>query len=820
MGTSVIRTSKQNMEVRKSINFWVASFVLAGVLLISPFSRGLFNGEGLTFLTPILNTALWVSIILFCIAIYSIYFAKWDWKSGVWKSAIWLIPLSYLISTMQPASQSNSNISFLIALILAVGFLIGLHWNQSDIGSRTLLTVIFSSGYLVVLFGMANWFGNASFFGLIDWSNDPFTSSKVYTDAVMYGYEGARLTSVFQYSNSYAAFLIALWIASLLFLVQSNKFKLQIICAFMVTPIVVSLLLTLSRGAYLIAPIVIVMILPFLHLKKQYKFLIYLFSNAIISFVTYKVIEAKGLALQQNYNPTNYLIAWLIFIGLSLVFSVIVYVVEKWFSSNAEETSSPILKRIIVPIALVALSALTAVLLFTQPHLLTPLPDALENRIKNINLQQHSLLERVAFYKDAVKMIQDKPIIGAGGGAWSELYEKYQGNPYTSRQAHNFILQLVVETGMIGLVSLLTVLFFSIRQLIRSYSNHQIFDNQKTLLYFSIFLSLFIHSLIDFDFSYVYLSFIAFICLGAFSTSPFVHVEEGNVKTITSVKRFIYPGFLFSISLVIFAISVSLLSGMQTYSQARKMMAESNPLPQIIKTFNEALSKIKHPEVYYQKTYFLAQAYQHTSDPQYLQQALDTIIEARNREPYNKDLFLMEYQLSGGQSEASFELLEKNISNYQWDIQMYEYFISHAFQIGYSKLQTNDIGGAEKYWRKSIQKYSEVLDKIATLENLPAGQYQGRPFSVTKPIALNVSHIYYLTGSYENALETIMPLVNPELTEPIDHEIVLLNLAAQHQIGNDPDPNLLQGLVSKNSEYQNRYDAMINQSPVEIKLTP
>lgn len=59
-------------------------------------------------------------------------------------------------------------------------------------------------------------------------------------------------------------------------------------------------------------------------------------------------------------------------------------------------------------------------------------------RLENINFQQHSVLERITFYKDAMKVVKDYPIIGTGGGGWSSLYEQYQNNPYISRQVHNF----------------------------------------------------------------------------------------------------------------------------------------------------------------------------------------------------------------------------------------------------------------------------------------------------------------------------------------------------------------------------------------------
>lgn len=45
------------------------------------------------------------------------------------------------------------------------------------------------------------------------------------------------------------------------------------------------------------------------------------------------------------------------------------------------------------------------------------LPDNIETRLENINFKQHSVLERFTFYKDAMKVVKDYPILGSGGAA-------------------------------------------------------------------------------------------------------------------------------------------------------------------------------------------------------------------------------------------------------------------------------------------------------------------------------------------------------------------------------------------------------------------
>ena len=46
-------------------------------------------------------------------------------------------------------------------------------------------------------------------------------------------------------------------------------------------------------------------------------------------------------------------------------------------------------------------------------------------------------------------------VLGAGGGAWNYLYRQYQSYNYSSSQAHNYPLQLGIETGAIGIITLI-----------------------------------------------------------------------------------------------------------------------------------------------------------------------------------------------------------------------------------------------------------------------------------------------------------------------------------------------------------------------------
>lgn len=126
------------------------------------------------------------------------------------------------------------------------------------------------------------------------------------------------------------------------------------------------------------------------------------------------------------------------------------------------------------------------------------IPEALVSRINAISLSDRSSTARLIFYQDALRIFKDYPIVGAGGGAWANLYEQYQSEPYISTTTHSYFLSTLVDVGLIGtgiLLTLITVLFL---QLIKSFKEK---EELSIVLLISIFFLL-AHSTLDFNFSY------------------------------------------------------------------------------------------------------------------------------------------------------------------------------------------------------------------------------------------------------------------------------------------------------------------------------
>lgn len=126
------------------------------------------------------------------------------------------------------------------------------------------------------------------------------------------------------------------------------------------------------------------------------------------------------------------------------------------------------------------------------------IPEALVSRINAISLSERSSTARLIFYQDALRIFKDHPIVGAGGGAWANLYEQYQSEPYTSTTTHSYFLSTLVDVGLIGTGILLTLIIVLFLQLIKSFKEK---DELSIVLLISIFFLL-AHSALDFNFSF------------------------------------------------------------------------------------------------------------------------------------------------------------------------------------------------------------------------------------------------------------------------------------------------------------------------------
>lgn len=124
--------------------------------------------------------------------------------------------------------------------------------------------------------------------------------------------------------------------------------------------------------------------------------------------------------------------------------------------------------------------------------------DKIISRFQNLLLKR-SVILRIIYYKDGVKIFKDRWLLGAGGGAWNYLYRQYQSYNYSSSQAHNYPLQLCIETGILGIIVLLSLVIIFNVYYIKYYK--KVKAQNYTAFVFTAIIGLLLHSVVDFDFA-------------------------------------------------------------------------------------------------------------------------------------------------------------------------------------------------------------------------------------------------------------------------------------------------------------------------------
>ncbi|MDI6642320.1 MAG: O-antigen ligase family protein, partial [Elusimicrobiota bacterium] len=166
------------------------------------------------------------------------------------------------------------------------------------------------------------------------------------------------------------------------------------------------------------------------------------------------------------------------------------------------------------------------------------LPESVSTRIGSINLKEHSLRMRFAFFKDALKVVKRSPIIGMGGKGWTSVYPMFRSFEYWSKEAHSYPIQIWVEVGTVGLF---IAIGFIVSYLIELYKNYNLSGDQRQriemigIVGFSFIILA--HSIIDFDLSLgavAVLLWTSFAIAGSFvKNSCVIDVRRGN-----KIKRF------------------------------------------------------------------------------------------------------------------------------------------------------------------------------------------------------------------------------------------------------------------------------------------
>lgn len=163
------------------------------------------------------------------------------------------------------------------------------------------------------------------------------------------------------------------------------------------------------------------------------------------------------------------------------------------------------------------------------------------SRLGQLSIYNAQLQERLVFYEDAIKIIRNN-LLGIGAGNYSSKQYIYQSADYGIKYVHNGFLQIMIDFGIIFFIGFIIIIVYSIVKLYR--------ERKLKSFELLIIMMIFIHSMIDFSMSFIYVNMILFLCMGILHNYELNNIEIDNSGKSAAVNN-IFRGISVFIGIVI-----------------------------------------------------------------------------------------------------------------------------------------------------------------------------------------------------------------------------------------------------------------------------
>lgn len=450
------------------------------LLILAAASKGLFVEN------QVLPFSLVISIALILTLIYK-FLTKQDSINIPYISiAFFLIALTYLPSLSHPESLE---FTFTKMIEWSTYALVLLFFHKLILSNISTIILVFSSFFAIVHFFQL--YGIFSFHGGIMVLGEKLSGS------------GIRLAGFLQYPNATAAIIAALLlyvIQHYMITKQSNKWRILQFTTLLLLGYL--LLMTESRGAWLVFATSFIFSLVLVERSKQVLYIFYISALMVFALIFYSLSSVFNLD-------------WIL--GGSILISAIAISMLKIERFNIRipiEPKSRFLIPVVFPLLLIVLGLIA--LKFDL------LPSALQSRLTT-NLSTSS--DRFIYMKDGFTAIQDNFLFGAGGEAWRFKMYQVQSAPYIVQDMHNFYLQHWLEVGIFGLLIVIMLIIAAVI----------IIWKENRLLLPSIFMVI-NHAIFDFTLSYGFtIILLSIFIIEGMGEKGFIKIQKKSVKQIYTI---------------------------------------------------------------------------------------------------------------------------------------------------------------------------------------------------------------------------------------------------------------------------------------------
>lgn len=490
---------------------WIVFVIISISFLFSSFQQGLFYDQYIY---------TWHMGLAVLFLLYLVYlFVKKDEKMVGTAFFIFLLPLMYGISMFHAATMEGAFNQFIQWTLFAMFFFVLVHVkaNQPAIQKGMIILLQLFGVYVAIFPFMTTW----------EWLT--------YSDAVL----GDRYSSIFQYPNTYATVILAIFLFQLIYLLHKDTCLWQQVLLSLPFALYAStVFLSLSRGVMIILPVAWFLGLFFLRFSKQ---LAYILSSALAflgGFTMYMVMIGEW----GTFGAFGQFVMVVLISGGTTALIVVLH--HLIVTRSRKRTLAKRWSYLIPGIA--AVGGLALVLDFMFKGLIyRTLPARFQGRIDGIGHETLLSDGRFTFFSDAFAMLKDSFLFGWGGDAWRVLYHGYQSSPYRSEEIHSVVLEQLVNIGVVGVIVMMGVLLFYLGKSVAA-------DRFTTdAVVPASFIALFMlvgHGAIDFDFSFATVTLLFFLFLAIAVPENMSLPARGWMKYRTPLR---WGAVIGSVSLVI-----------------------------------------------------------------------------------------------------------------------------------------------------------------------------------------------------------------------------------------------------------------------------
>lgn len=697
---------------------WLIFIILSGIFLITPYFKGLYYNSDFYGISIFL-------FILYFILIVRLYKKK-KLISIQLVIPIMLLPTCYLISFLTAENPKGALDSIILWTSYACFFVL-LFWSAGHERIKASLPFIFQ------LTGI--WI---TFFTLL-----------VYYEVLNLrsAFVAGRFASIFQYPNTFGMFMAVFVLFSLIML-TSRKLSLIAVLFFSVPLVsfIVCFIQSFSRGMFLIFPICWFLCLFLLKLEKQIEYTIYTVVYFLLSIIVYKSMENGEITLSPVPGLSSLFICTFLSIIFVYFFKYFIFKKKILLLINIANKKG---NHFFLPSILFFLLFFIGLDIKNNGFISQQLPEQLLSRVETINLEASTAKERLIFIEDARLISKDSPLIGFGGEAWVTIYKKYQQLPYISNKAHNGFMEMMIDTGWVGLLTFIGILLYFYLQIYKKYKHNQ--ENSLQIAVFISSMAILLHSFLDFNFSYstIWLTLLWLLLMGLASKSK--KEQERNVNKYFNTIAISLFSLIVAVSLFFCFRLILADTQFTNFKTAKSLVLKEEALEKAISydPYN-SMYQINSIELNLNK-------YQKGKDIQVKERLLTAIEELTELEP-NNSLNLLKagnYAERMGEHDLAIKYFHSGLAVDKYNKQLYEHSIKLKVSKAANLLKQGEHLKARELLQSAIADYkNNVYWMDFFKDHAPENpeKFNSRKFQVTEQSHYFASLAYLELNDYKSAL--------------------------------------------------------------------